>query len=123
MRYWAAGIAVFAVMGFFVMIGGKFPNAASLWREEPPTLDKAQAAFEADPATGRGYNWPWYHQKKAGMDLRCSDTADGSLRFCTVVLPYVHPKTLEPLGVSFDSFACSKTTCGWVESGPVDINP
>ncbi len=113
--YWPAVFALFACT-LFVVVLARAGGDLSL-----PSLDRAQATFEKTDS--RGYNWPWYHQKKAGMDLRCHDTVDRSLRFCTVVLPYVHPKTLEPMGVSFDSFVCSTTTCSWDDGGLVDVNP
>lgn len=119
--YWPGVFALFAIVLLLTVLDRH--RTLRRWPFNAPTLDEAQAKFEANPDTSRGYNWPWYHQKKAGMDLRCSDSADESLRFCTVVLPYVHPDTLEPLGVSFDSFACSTTVCAWDLSGAVDVNP
>lgn len=81
-------------------------------------FDKAQAEFESNPQTGRGYNWPWFHLEKAGMRIRCTASQNATLRLCALSLPLVDPKTLEPSGIARDVFVCSTTECAWTDDAP-----
>lgn len=83
-----------------------------------PSLDRAQADFEANdsPEQGGGRNWPAFRarQRDAG-ELVCRDSADKTVRWCTLQTLRIDPLDGHPLGVLPEDFVCSTSGCFWLE--------
>lgn len=98
-----AGLIAGATIGWGIVVKTKLT-------EDPGSLDAAQRAFEGNFEKSRGYNWPWFHQRRFGMSIDCFDYE--SLRICTVNLPTISPDGAKGI-TQRETFACSRFTCAW----------
>jgi hypothetical protein len=116
---WFALCAVGAVTLLWLMFRALDGSTAMFCIGCQGGLDSAQHALEEAPELerNRGYNWPVFKQANSFAKLSCQDSLDRTLRTCIIRSRTVDPATGElSAGLSVvDSFACSTTTCEWVD--------